>query len=176
MKPMAIMNGSRRAARTGGTIAFNTASESATSSARAGPLERHSRHEPGGDVDRCRQDRQRDHEPQRADARRRGLPRDLLTVGLHHAAHRCARGRVRASSEADDAARPTGARTETAVLAPAKARAQRASWLSSARGSSRSSPSISSTVLPSTVRAWAASQSSPAAVADGHAGRRRGTG
>ena len=32
MKPMAIMNGSRRAARTGGTIAFNTASESATSS------------------------------------------------------------------------------------------------------------------------------------------------
>ena len=32
MKPIATMNGSRSAASTGGTIAFSTASESATSS------------------------------------------------------------------------------------------------------------------------------------------------
>ena len=62
MKPIATMNGSRSAASTGGTIAFRSASESATSSARAGPLERDARDEPGGDVDRGRQDGQRDQE------------------------------------------------------------------------------------------------------------------
>ena len=36
MKPIATMNGSRRAASTGGTIAFRSASESATSAPPAG--------------------------------------------------------------------------------------------------------------------------------------------
>ena len=57
MNPIATMNGSRSAASTGGTTAFRSASESATTTPAPGSLERDARDKRRGDVDRRRQDR-----------------------------------------------------------------------------------------------------------------------
>ena len=67
MKPIATMNGSRSAARIGGTIAFRSASESATTKPAPGRSSATPGTSAGGDVDRGRQDRQRDQEPQQPD-------------------------------------------------------------------------------------------------------------
>ena len=115
MNPTATMNGSRNAASTGGTTVFSSASESATTSARAGPVEADAGHQHRGDVDRGGEDRQRDEQAQQPDPGRRRFPLDRLAVGLGHARSR--RTATTMNHRSSTTPTPSGSHSQPLMLA-----------------------------------------------------------